>query len=126
LRRLGRLIVRIATAPCELRSIIVSSLQLGAISVQKQTNVFALDIPDGNIFIDSKYSGMAYGMPIAEALRRDPSRRHRLVLCRQAASGNQQRLAALRNKTLIGDLVVIVEQPRQTGLIATMQLDRPG
>ena len=52
-------------------------------------------------------------------------RGHRLVLGRETTAGHQKALARDRHEALVGDVVIIIEQPFELRLFAGMQFDRP-
>src|SRR6516162_6320345 len=64
-------------------------------------------------------------LAVGKTLGRDPRRRHRFMLGGQTTSGHQKSLTFHRHKIVVGDIVVVVEQPLQPGLFAGMQFDRP-
>ena len=54
-------------------------------------------------------------LAVGKTLGRDPRRRHRFMLGGQTTSGHQKSLTSHRHKIVVGDIVVVVEQPLSLG-----------
>ena len=101
-------------------------VEAGTLSIEALANFERVNGMWDNPLFDGDRGSMAHSMSVGKALRRYSRRSHGLVLCGKAAAGYKQSLTLLRNETIKRNLMVIVGQPYQLRLVASMQLDWPG
>src|SRR6185437_15003053 len=86
----------------------------------------SIDAPRRRVLAHGQRCRVPDRVAVREALRGHARRCHRLVLRGQATAGDEQRSAVPRYEAFIGNLVIIVDEPREPWTRTGVQLDRPG